>query len=55
MSYSHTKRRKYIAYLKKHNPAKWRKWFLEHCAAIRIINDGPLIGSVQDIVNSVTK
>lgn len=52
MSYAHTKRRKNIARLKKQSPLKWREELQKIADAVRRKNDGPLIGSLADIMAS---
>jgi hypothetical protein len=49
MSVSHNHRRKTIRQFKKKYGAKWRNFFIEHCAAIRRANEGPCLGTLADL------
>lgn len=50
MSYAHTKRRKNIAKWKKQFPKDWRNKLANEGERIRKINDGPLLGSLTDLM-----
>lgn len=50
MSYAHTKRRKLIASLKRKHGLKWRNHFTAHCDIKRREIDGPLLGSLEDLI-----
>lgn len=52
MSYSHTKRRKLIATLKRKQPRNWRVKFADAQAEARRKLEGPLIGSLADVISS---
>lgn len=51
MSVSHNHRRKTIRQFKKKYGGKWHNFFAEHCAAIRRANEGPLLGSLADLIS----
>lgn len=52
MSVSHNHRRKTIRqFKKKYGPKRWLSFFLIHSHDIRRANEGPLIGSVADLVS----
>ncbi len=50
MSVSHNHRRKTIRQFKKKYGKTWHNHFTEHCAAIRRASDGPLLGSLADLI-----
>jgi len=52
MSTAHTKRRKLIATLKRRHPRNWLAKFHDHCAATRRKLDGPLVGTLADVLPS---
>lgn len=51
MSVSHNHRRKTIRQFKKKHGNRWLPKFQEHCAAIRKANEGPLLGSLADLIS----
>lgn len=50
MSYAHTKRRKLIAQLKRHEGRNWFDAFNYRCREARKRLDGPLVGSLEQIL-----
>lgn len=51
MSYAHTKRRKNIAKWKKNNPNNWLQSLIVKADEVTRKNDGPLLGTLEDIMN----
>lgn len=51
MSYSHTKRRKLIAKLKKKHCSDWQKHFNHFREETIRKMDGPPIGTLEDLIN----
>ncbi len=52
MSYSHTQKRKLIGKLKREHGNKWFGLFKAHRAAVIKEKQGPLLGSIEDIMNA---
>jgi hypothetical protein len=52
MSVSHNHRRKTIRQMKKKYGSKWQPHFRAHADAITRANDGPLIGTLADIIDA---
>lgn len=54
MSVSHNHRRKTIRQFKRKFGKGWLPKFQDHCAAIRKANEGPLLGTLADLISPVT-
>lgn len=52
MSHAHTARRKTIARLKRQHPRNWLAKFHDHCLEQKRKLDGPLTGTLQDVIDS---